>query len=100
MLLLVAFHSNLMAANDGLQTVVFTESLGDVRSKLHSNTSLAGPTTRFGLWVCPQHFHHQSCLARLPLVVPIELSNIIQGDLIIREQATVQYKVFLANESR
>ena len=84
-LLLVTFHSHFVAADNSIKSVVLTEFLGDIRAKLHTHTSLTWPSTRLSLWVRPQHLHHQSCLAWLPLVVSVELSNIIQSDLVVRE---------------
>lgn len=84
-LFLVSFHSNFVTANDSIQAVVVTEPLGDIRSKLHTDTSLTWSAARFRLRVSPKHLHHQPSLTWLALVVSVELANIIQGNLIIRE---------------
>lgn len=77
MLNLIPVHAHLVAANDCLEAVVVTEPLGDVGAKLQANTSLAWPTTVLLLRVCPQHLHHQAGLARLSLIMSVELSDII-----------------------
>lgn len=98
-LFLITLHTHFVTANDGLQAVLFAEALGDIWSELHSNTTLARATARLGLRVCPQHFHHEAGLARLSLVVAVQLSNIIQSDIIIGEETSVKHEVLLADQS-
>lgn len=95
---LVTAHAHLVGANDSLQAVVFTEALGHIRAELETDTTLAGTATNLGLRVCPEHLHHQARLARLPLVVAVELADIIQLDLVIGEETTVQDKVLVTNQ--
>lgn len=95
---LVTAHPHLVGANDSLQAVVFAEALGHIRAKLETDTTLAGAATNLGLRVCPEHLHHQAGLAGLPLVVAVELADIIQLDLVIGEETTVQDKVLVANQ--
>ena len=66
---LVALHAYLVRADDGFETVVFAESLGDVGAKLETHTTLRRTSTRVGLWVRPKHLHHETTLTRLALVV-------------------------------
>lgn len=95
---LVTAHAHLVGANDSLQAVVFTEALGHIRTKLETDTALAGTAAGLGLRVCPEHLHHQARLARLPLVVAVELADIIQLDLVIGEKTTVQDKVLVTDQ--
>lgn len=95
---LVTAHPHLVGANDSLQAVVFTEALGHIRTKLETDTALAGTAAGLGLRVCPEHLHHQARLARLPLVVAVELADIIQLDLVIGEKTTVQDKVLVTDQ--
>ena len=95
----IAFHTNLVASNDGVQSICFAESLRHVWPELHAHASFAGTATWVGLRVCPEHFHHQALLPRLSLLVSIELSYIIQRRLVVREETAVQREIFLANQS-
>src|SRR5690349_19618845 len=88
-----------MTSDNGGKVIVITESLCYIRSKLHANTSLRWATTRFSLWVGPKHFHHQTFLSRLTLVMSVQLPDVVQGDLVIREQPSVQNKILVSNQS-
>jgi hypothetical protein len=81
--LLVTFHPYFVASDNGFQPVILTESLCDIRSKLHANASLARSTAGFGLWIGPEHLHHQARLAWLALIVAIELSYVVKSNLIV-----------------
>lgn len=94
----VAIHTNFVASNDCLKAIVLAEFLSNVGSELHSNSSFAGSSTGFILRVSPQHLHHETSLTRLSLVVSIELSNIVQRYVVIREQTAVENKILLANQ--
>lgn len=83
MLLLITLHPNLVRADNGSQTVVIAEALCYIRTELHSYTSLRWPTSWLSLWICPQHLHHQARMSRLPLIMPVQLPDIIQRNLII-----------------
>lgn len=96
----VTVHSDLVASNNGLKTVLFTESLGDIRTKLEANAALARTATLLFLGICPKHLHHQTRLARLALLVSVELANVVQSDAIVREETTVEHKVLGANKRR
>lgn len=98
MLHLITIHANLMASNDCLEAVVLAEPLGDVGTELHTNTSLAGTSARLLLGVGPEHLHHQASLAGLSLVVSVQFSNVIKGDLVVGEQASMKDEVLLANQ--
>ena len=90
---LVPVHAHLVAPDDRLEPVLFAELLRNVRAKLKANTPLARAPARVVLRVGPQHLHHEPGLARLPLVVPIKLPDIVQRDVVIGEEATVEYEV-------
>ncbi len=89
MLYLVTLHPNLVTPYNGLQPVVFAESLGDIRSELHADAPFARSSPRCGLRIGPEHFHHQSLLSGLPLDVPVQLADIVERGLVVGEQATV-----------
>lgn len=93
MLHLVSVHADFVTANDRLETVVLAELLRNVGSELHANATLARATARLVLRIRPQHLHHETGLARLALGVPVELADIVQSYLVVREQTTVQDKV-------
>lgn len=98
MLHFVTIHADLVTTNDSLQTVLLAKALGDVGAELHANTALAGPATLFLLRVGPEHLHHETSLAGLALVVPVELSDIVESDLVVGEETTVEYEVLLAHK--
>jgi hypothetical protein len=98
MLHFITVHTDFMTANDCLQTILLTELPGDIRTELHTDTPLAGPATFLLLRICPEHLHHQTSLSRLPLVVSVEFPNVIQGDVVVGEEATVEHEVLLAHE--
>ncbi|RAH44727.1 uncharacterized protein BO95DRAFT_169052 [Aspergillus brunneoviolaceus CBS 621.78] len=98
MLNLVTLHANLVRSDDRLQSVLLTEALGDVGSELKTNTALAGSTTRLGLRVGPEHLHHQPLLARLALVVAVQLADIIEGSVVVGEETTVENKVLVTDQ--
>jgi hypothetical protein len=98
MLDLITAHAHLVGPDDSLKSVVLTESLGHIRTKLKTDTTLARAAAGVGLGVCPEHLHHETCLAGLPLVVTVELANIIQLNLVIREKTAVEDKVLVTNQ--
>lgn len=95
---LVAVHAHLVTADDRIEAVALTEALRDVGPKLHSHATLAGPSARLGLGIGPQHLHHETRLSRLALLVSIQLPDIVQGDVVVREQATMEDKILGSNE--
>lgn len=99
MLNLVTIHANLVTSNDSLKAVLLTELLGDIRTELHTDTTLAGSSAVLLLGVRPEHLHHQTSLAWLSLVVAVQFSNVIECDVVVREQASVEDQVLLANKS-
>lgn len=99
MLDLITFHTNFMASNDSFESVGFAESFGDIGTKLKTNSALTRSTSRHCLRIRPEHFHHETRLTGLALLESVQFSNIIKTDCVIREQSTMQNKVFLANES-
>ena len=94
----VSIHANLVTADNGFETVVLAETLGDVGTELHTNTSLAGTASLLFLRICPQHFHHETSLSRLSLVVSVQFANVIECDLVVGEETAVEDKVFVTNE--
>lgn len=98
MLHLVTIHAHFVTSNNSFEAVLLAKLLGDVGTKLHAHTSLARSSTGFFLRVRPQHLHHEAGLAGLPLVMPVQLADIIQGDTVVREQATMEDEIFLADE--
>lgn len=52
-LFLVALHSYFVTSDDGLQSIVVTESLGDIWTELHTDTSLTGSSSWCSLRVSP-----------------------------------------------
>src|SRR5436190_17432259 len=98
MLDLVAIHSDFVASYHCFQTILLAETFCHVRAELQSHTSFAGTTSWCGLWIGPEHFHHQSLLAGLSLSMPIQLPDVVQCYLIIRKQATVEREELIANQ--
>ena len=98
-LLLVAIHAHLVAADDGVEAVPLTEPLGDVRAKLQPNTSLAGASSGLVLGIGPEHLHHETGLARLPHLVSIQLPDVVQRDTVVREETAMEHKIFGSNKS-
>lgn len=94
----VTIHTHLVRADDGLETVLLAEALGNIRTELHANTTLAGPTALLVLRIRPEHLHHETSLSRLSLVVAVELADIVKGDVVVGEETAVQDEVLLANE--
>lgn len=99
MLDFISIHADFVASDNGFEAVVLAETLGDIRTKLHTDTTLARAATLLLLGIGPEHLHHQSRLARLLLVVSVELADIVQGNLVVGEQATVENQV-LATDKR
>lgn len=97
-LLLVTVHANLVTADDGLQTVLVAETLGNVGTKLHANTALAGAATRERLRICPEHLHHETSLTGLLLLVTVELADVVERDIVVREETAVEDEELLANQ--
>jgi hypothetical protein len=95
---LVTIHANLVTSDNSLKTVLLTELLGNVRTKLHTNTTLAGPSAVLLLRVGPEHLHHQASLTGLSLAVSVQFSDIVKSDTIIGEETSMKDKVLLANE--
>lgn len=77
MLLLIAIHTDLVATDDSLQTVLLAELLGDVGSELHTHATLAGTAAGLRLRVGPEHLHHETGLTRLSLLVSVKLPDVI-----------------------
>jgi hypothetical protein len=96
---LITIHANLVTSDNSLKAVLLAKLLGDVRSELHTDTTLAGSSAVLLLGVRPEHLHHQTSLAWLSLVVSVQFSNVIECDVVVREQASVEDQVLLANES-
>lgn len=92
-LLLVTFHPDFVRTDDGVQTILVTEPLGNIRTELHAYTSLARSAPRGCLRISPEHFHHKTSLSGLSLLMPIQRADVVKCDLIVREQASMQNKV-------
>lgn len=95
---LVPVHAHLVAPNHRLQPVPLAEPLGDVGPELHADSALAGAPAGLVLRVGPQHLHHQPGLARLPLVVPVQLPDVVQRDGVVREETAVEDEVLGSDE--
>lgn len=89
MLFFITLHSDFMTSNDGIESIPLTEALCDIGSKLHTHASLAWASPRLALWIRPQHFHHETRMTGLALVVSVEFTNVIQRDFVIREKTTM-----------
>lgn len=96
---LVTIHTDFMTANNGFEAVLLAETLGNIRAELHTNTALAGAAAGLLLGVGPQHLHHQAGLTWLPLVVSVEFTNVLQSNIVVREETTVKDEVLVADES-
>jgi hypothetical protein len=95
---LVTIHADLVAADDCLQAVLLAKLPGNVRPELHTNASLTGSPAFLLLGICPQHFHHEACLAGLSLIMSVQLSDIVEGDVVVGKETTVKDKVFPADK--
>jgi len=100
MLHLITIHTNFVTPDDGLQSILLAEPLRDVWTELKTDSSLAGSATRLILRIGPQHLHHETRLARLSLVMSIELADVVQGDVVVGEEATMEDKILLADQCR
>lgn len=79
----ITIHAHFVTSNNSFKAVLLAESLGNVRAELHAHTSLAWSATLLFLGVSPKHLHHQPCLPRLSLGVTVQLSDVIQGDIVV-----------------
>jgi len=86
---LVTFHPHLMASDDGVESIGFTKPLRHIWPKLQTHPTLARPSSGRRLWICPEHLHHQTGLARLPLSMPVQLPYVVERGLVVREKATM-----------
>lgn len=82
-----------------LTSIGLAPSLRHIRSEANSDTSLAGSSTGHVLRVRPQQLHHEPVVARL-LAEPLDLSNVVQRDLVARREAPVDDEVPLAAVGR
>lgn len=98
MFFLVTVHSDLVTSDNRFQSVLLAESLGHVGSELQPHSTLARSSSWCRLRICPEHLHHQSTLSGLFLVVPVELSDVIQCDVVVREQASMKNEVLVADQ--
>lgn len=96
----VTLHPDFVRPDNGLETVLLAEALRHVRSKLQPNTSLAWSTARRRLWIGPEHLHHQTRLTRLALVMSVQFPDVIESDVVIREETTMEHQVFTADQRR
>ena len=87
-----------MRPDDSLESVLLTESLCHIRPKLQPNPALARTAPILWLRIRPQHLHHQPTLTRLSLFVPVQLPDVVQCDVVVGEQATVQGEKFLTDQ--
>lgn len=87
-----------MAADDGVEPVLFTEALGDIWTELKTDSALARASARLDLRISPEHLHHQSTLAGLTLLVPVELPDVVECNGIVGEQTTMENEVLVADE--
>ena len=96
----VALHADFVRADDGFEFVGLAETLGDVGAELETYAALAGSTAGLGLRIRPEHFHHETGLARLSLLEAVELPHVVEGDVVVGEETTVEDKVLLADQRR
>src|SRR6185312_10179103 len=95
----VTLYTDLVRPDNGLKAVVLAEALGDIRAELQTDATLARSTARLWLRVSPEHLHHQTLLAGLPLVVAVEFPDVVQCDFVVREETTMQDEILLADQS-
>ena len=95
---LVTIHAHLVTSDNSFKAILFAKLLGDIRAELHTNTSLARSSTRLILGISPQHFHHQTSLTRLSLVVSVQFADVVQSNVVVREETTMKNKILLANK--
>lgn len=98
MLDFITFHAHLVAPDNRLETIVLAEPLRDIRTELHSYATLAGTTTWRGLWVRPEHLHHQARLPGLLLAMSVQFSDVVELDAVVGEEAAVKDEVLFANQ--
>lgn len=97
---LEAAHAHFVTADDGLEVVFLAEPIGDVGTELQPDTALAGATAGVLLGIGPQHLHHQPFLAWLPLLVAVVVADVLQGDLVVREESSVKDQELAADQGR
>ena len=83
MLLFIAVHADLVAPDDGIEPVLLAEPSGDVWPELHTDTALARSSAGGRMGISPEHLHHQPRLAGLSLLVPVQLPDVIESDVIV-----------------
>ena len=98
-LLFVTLHPDLVTSDDGFETILLAEALGDIGSELQTDATLAGSSAGCGLRVGPEHLHHETTLTWLALVMAVELPDVVESDVVVREEAAVKHKVLVADES-
>lgn len=81
----VAVHAHLVTSNDRVESILLAKTCCNIRAELQANATLAGSTTLLFLRIRPQHFHHETSLSRLSLIMAIQLADIIQRHVIIGE---------------
>ena len=87
-----------MTSDDCLELVLLAETFRHIRTKLQTDTTLAWTSARGLLRIGPKHFHHQSALARLSLIVSVKLSDVVKRDLVVREQTAMQCEIVVAHK--
>jgi hypothetical protein len=97
-LLFVSLHAHLVASDNCLQVVLVAELLGNVRPELHPNTTLAWASPWFLLRIGPEHLHHETRLTRLPLLVAVQLPDVVERHVIVREQAAVENEIVASDQ--
>ena len=85
--------SDFMRAYDGGDLVQLAPALGDIRSESYAYTSLGRTASISVLWICPQRLAHQAFLAWLS--VALDLTDVIERDIVLGEQTAVDDKVSL-----
>lgn len=86
----VAVHADFVTPDNSVKIVLLAKPFRYVWTKLHPHASLAWSTARLILWIRPKHFHHQTRLARLPLAMPVQIANVVQGDVIVGKETPVK----------
>lgn len=97
-LLLVTLHADLVTADDSLQAVLVAETLCYVGTELHADAALAGAAAGEWLRIGPEHLHHETSLAGLLLLVAVELADVVERDVVVREETAVEDEVLVADQ--
>jgi len=91
----VAHILDLVTSYDVVQVVVLAERLCNVRPKLDAHTSFGRPPARPLLGIGPQELAHKTFFGRL--AVALNAPYIVQGHVVIGEEAAVHHQDLLVD---